>query len=101
MDDSARQSLQEVKIFARENTILGIPSKQFAAAGVLTIALATQLPVVFPLAMGALMFGMLFAIYNDDPRALLAWQRAIGRPVRWAVCPRRPRAVHIVPAPEA
>ncbi|HJV61875.1 MAG TPA: hypothetical protein VJ743_13080 [Albitalea sp.] len=100
MAHDAQQSLQEVKIFARENTIWGIPSKQFTGAGVFTIAMLTQLPVFFALAMGALIFGVLFTIYNDDPRALIAWQRSIGRPVRWSVCPRQPRQVTVLPFKE-
>jgi|SRR6186713_3013892 hypothetical protein len=91
------RSLQEVKIFARENTIWGIPSKQFIGAAVLTVAMLTQIPFVFAFAMGGLLFGVLFAIYNDDPRALLAWQRSVGRPVRWSACARNPRRVVIVP----
>lgn len=91
------QSLQEVKIFARENTIWGIPSKQFVGAGVLTVAMLTQIPIVFGLAIGGLTYGVLFTIYNDDPRALLAWQRSIGRPVRWSACPRTPRTVTVLP----
>ena len=93
-------SLQEVKIFARENTIWGMPSKQFIGAGVLTIAMLTQIPVFFALAMGALLYGVLFTIYNDDPRALVAWQRSIGRPVRWSACPQRPRTVTLLPFKE-
>lgn len=100
MADPSDQSLQEVKIFAKENTIWGIPSKQFTGAGVLTVAMLTQIPAVFALAMGGLMFGVLFTIYNDDPRALLAWQRSFGRPVRWSACPRRPRRVTVLPFKE-
>lgn len=100
MADHSEQSLQEVKIFARENTIWGIPSKQFIGAGVLTVAMLTQIPIVFALAMGGLLFGVLFTIYNDDPRALLAWQRSFGRPVRWTACPQMPRRVTVVPFKE-
>jgi hypothetical protein len=100
MAESSEQSLQEVKIFAKENTIWGIPSKLFAGSGVLTVAMLTQIPMAFALAMGGLMFGVLFAIYNDDPRALLAWQRSMGRPVRWSACPRQPRTVIVLPFKE-
>ena len=97
MARDASQSLQEVKIFAKEDTIWGIPSKLFVGAAVLSVAMLTQIPIVFGLAIGVLLFGVLFAIYNDDPRALLAWQRSMGRPVRWSVCPHRPRAVVVLP----
>jgi hypothetical protein len=93
-------SLHEVKIFAREDTIWGIPSKQFLGAAVMTVAMVTQIPVVFGLAMGALMFGVLFAIYNDDPRALIAWQRSFGRPVRWSASPPANRSVTVLPFKE-
>ena len=91
------QSLQEVKIFAKEDTIWGIPSRLFIGSAVLTVAMITQIPTVFALAMGGLMFGVLFAIYNDDPRALQAWQRSMGRPVRWSALPRKQRKVTLVP----
>jgi len=97
MPQPSDQSLQEVKIFARENTIWGIPSKQFIGAAVLTVAMLTQIPILFALAIGGLLFGVLFTIYNDDPRALLAWQRSIGRPVRWSACPHAPRTVTLLP----
>jgi hypothetical protein len=96
MADNAERSLQEVRIFARENTIWGIPSKQFIGAGVFTVAMLTQIPVLFALAMGGLLFGVLFNIYNDDPRALIAWQRSFGRPVRWSAAPRKPRHVAVL-----
>jgi hypothetical protein len=98
MAEHTDRSLQEVKIFARENTIWGIPSKQFIGAGVLTIAMLTQIPAFFALAMGGLLFGVLFTIYNDDPRALIAWQRSFGRPVRWTAGPLRPREVTVLPS---
>jgi hypothetical protein len=90
-------SLQEVKIFAKEDTILGIPSRLFIGSGVLTVAMLTQIPILFALPMGALLFGVLFAIYNDDPRALQAWQRSMGRPVRWSAPPKRRRTVSLIP----
>jgi hypothetical protein len=93
MEQQTPDGLREVTIFSKENTIWGIPSKQFMGAGVLTIALFTQIPWLFSLAIGALLFGVLFAIYNDDPRALIAWQRSFGRPVRWTVNRRKARAV--------
>jgi hypothetical protein len=95
MSDS-NQSLHEVKIFARENTIWGIPSKQFIGSGVLTAAMLTQIPIVFGAGMGLVMFGALFAIYNDDPRALVAWQRSIGRPSRWSATPPAHRPVTVL-----
>jgi hypothetical protein len=52
---------------------------------------------VFALALGALLFGVLFAIYNDDPRALQAWQRSMGRPVRWTANPLTRRRVQMLP----
>jgi hypothetical protein len=91
------RSLQEVKIFAAEDTIWGIPSKLFIGSGMLTIAMITQIPIVFALALGGLMFGVLFAIYNDDPRALQAWQRSMGRPVRWSAVPSKHRKVTLLP----
>lgn len=93
---SRNRSLQEVKIFAKEDTIWGIPSKLFIGSAVLSIAMITQIPIVFGLGMGGLMFGVLFTIYNDDPRALIAWQRSIGRPVRWSANPREPREVTVL-----
>ena len=93
MAGKSSESLKEVRIFAKEDTIWGIPSKLFIGSGVMTVALLTQIPIVFALAIGGLLFGVLFAIYNDDPRALQAWQRAMGRPVRWTANPRRPRKV--------
>jgi hypothetical protein len=90
-------SLQEVKIFAKEDTIWGIPSRLFMGSLVLSAALITQIPIVFALALGGLMFGVLFAIYNDDPRALQAWQRSMGRPVRWSALPRKPRTAVMLP----
>jgi hypothetical protein len=98
MAQNTEQSLQEVKIFARENTIWGIPSKQFVGAAVFSFAMVTQIPVLFGLAIGTLLFGVLFAIYNDDPRALIAWQRSLGRPVRWTTTPRAPRSVTVLPS---
>ena len=100
MDDRNDQSLREVKIFSRENTIWGIPSKQFVGAGVFSVAMLTQIPVLFALPIAGLLFGVLFTIYNDDPRALVAWQRSFGRPVRWSVCPREPRRVTLLPFKE-
>jgi hypothetical protein len=97
MTQTSNDSLHEVKIFAREDTIWGIPSKLFIGSAVLTVAMLTQIPKIFALAMGGLMFGVLFAIYNDDPRALQAWQRSMGRPVRWSLCPRKPRKVTFLP----
>jgi hypothetical protein len=91
------QSLQEVKIFAKEDTIWGIPSKPFIGSAVLSAAMMTQIPIIFALAMGSLMFGVLFAIYNDDPRALQAWQRSMGRPVRWSALPRKHRKATLLP----
>ena len=90
-------SLQEVKIFAKEDTIWGIPSKIFIGSGLLTIAMITQIPLIFSLGMGGILFGVLFTIFNDDPRALLAWQRSMGRPVRWSACPRDHREVTMLP----
>ena len=43
------QSLQEVKIFAKEDTIWGIPSRLFIGSAVLTVAMITQIPTVFAL----------------------------------------------------
>jgi hypothetical protein len=97
MAHQASQSLQEVKIFAKENTIWGIPSKLFIGSAVLTVALVTQIPTFFALAIGGLMFGVMFSIYNDDPRALQAWQRSMGRPVRWSACARKARQVCVLP----
>jgi hypothetical protein len=97
MSKQANQSLREVKIFAKEDSIWGIPSRLFIGSAVLTVALITQIPILFALALGGLMFGVLFTIYNDDPRALQAWQRAFGRPVRWSVVPRRARVVTLLP----
>lgn len=97
MAAGSSNSLQEVKIFAREDTIWGVPSSLFVGSGVLAGGLATQIPLIFAVPVGAVLFGVLFAIYNDDPRALQAWQRSMGRPVRWSVRPLRPRSVHIVP----
>lgn len=99
MAENNERSLHEVKIFARENTIWGIPSKQFVGSAVLTVAMLTQIPIVFGLAMGCLLFGVLFTIYNDDPRALIAWQRSFGRPVRWTAGPLRDRAVTLLRSP--
>jgi type IV secretory pathway VirB3-like protein len=93
MAGKSSESLKEVRIFAKEDTIWGIPSKLFIGSGVMTVAMLTQIPIVFALAIGALLFGVLFAIYNDDPRALQAWQRSMGRPVRWTANPRRNRRV--------
>jgi hypothetical protein len=89
-------SLREVKIFAKEDTIMGIPSKLFIGSAALTVSMITQIPVVFALGMGAVIFGVLFTIYNDDPRALIAWQRSIGRPVRWSANPRQSREVTVL-----
>jgi hypothetical protein len=97
MSNRTSESLKEVKIFAKEDTIWGIPSKLFMGSGVMTVAMLTQIPIVFALAMGALLFGVLFAIYNDDPRALQAWQRSMGRPVRWTATPRQSRRVQMLP----
>jgi hypothetical protein len=91
------QSLQEVKIFAKEDTIWGIPSQLFIGSAVISVALITQIPTIFGIAIGGLMFGVLFAIYNDDPRALQAWQRSMGRPVRWSALPRTHRKVTLLP----
>jgi hypothetical protein len=97
MASRASLSLQEVRIFAKEDTIWGIPSRLFVGSAVLSGGLITQIPIVFALALGGLMFGVLFAIYNDDPRALQAWQRSMGRPVRWSALPRKPRSVNLLP----
>lgn len=97
MSNRTSESLKEVKIFAKEDTIWGIPSKLFIGSGVMTVAMLTQIPIVFALAMGALLFGVLFAIYNDDPRALQAWQRSMGRPVRWTANPLTRRRVQMLP----
>lgn len=97
MTRHSEQSLREVKIFARENTIWGIPSKQFIGAGVFALLLLAQIPAPFALAIGALLYGVLFAIYNDDPRALVAWQRSIGRPTRWSICAQTAREVTVLP----
>jgi hypothetical protein len=97
MSNRTSESLKEVKIFAKEDTIWGIPSKLFIGSGVMSVAMLTQIPIVFALGMGGLMFGVLFAIYNDDPRALQAWQRSMGRPVRWTANPLKPRRVHVLP----
>ncbi len=97
MSNRTSESLKEVKIFAKEDTIWGIPSKLFIGSGVMTVAMLTQIPIVFALAMGGLLFGVLFAIYNDDPRALQAWQRSMGRPVRWTANPRKTRRVQMLP----
>jgi hypothetical protein len=91
MAGKSSESLKEVRIFAKEDTIWGIPSKLFIGSAVMTVAMLTQIPIVFALAIGGLLFGVLFAIYNDDPRALQAWQRSMGRPVRWTANPMRPR----------
>jgi len=100
MSHNSNQSLQEVKIFAKEDTIWGIPSKLFVGSAGLTIALVTQIPILFALSLGGLMFGVLFTIYNDDPRALQAWQRSIGRPVRWSAPPQAQRSVAVLPSKE-
>jgi hypothetical protein len=97
MTNRTNESLKEVKIFAKEDTIWGIPSKLFIGSGVMTVAMLTQIPIVFALAIGGLLFGVLFAIYNDDPRALQAWQRSMGRPVRWTANPTKARRVQMVP----
>jgi hypothetical protein len=94
------ESLKEVRIFAKEDTIWGIPSKLFIGSGVMTVAMITQIPMVFGLAIGGLMFGVLFAIYNDDPRALQAWQRSMGRPVRWTANPAKKRKAVLLPFKE-
>lgn len=91
MAGQSSESLKEVRIFAKEDTLWGIPSKLFIGSAVLTVALLTQIPVVFAIAIGGLLFGVLFTIHNDDPRALQAWQRSMGRPVRWSANPRRAR----------
>ena len=97
MSSSSKQSLHEVRIFAKEDTIWGIPSQLFIGTAALTVALIWQIPLLFGLAIGGVAFGVLFTIYNDDPRALQAWQRSLGRPVRWSARPARPRHITVLP----
>ena len=97
---SNNQSLREVKIFAKEDTIWGIPSKLFIGSAVMSLGMLTQLPLFFSLVFAGVLFGALFAIYNDDPRALQAWQRSLGRPVRWSACPLQDREVIVLPFKE-
>src|SRR5205814_564410 len=76
------------------------PARTMCGGAGLTIALVTQIPILFALSLGGLMFGVLFTIYNDDPRALQAWQRSIGRPVRWSAPPQAQRSVAVLPSKE-
>ncbi len=85
-DHGASEStgLKEVRAFLDQSTILGLPKRLFAGVAGLVIGLIRIVPWYIAALVGAIAFCSLYAIHQDDPRAIDAWKRSFRRPIRWS-----------------